>query len=45
MNGDYIDRAEIWRFNPDNKEKEVYEIDDHKEYWDDFAELTAEAYN
>lgn len=44
MNGDYIDRAEIWRFHPDTKEKEVYEIEDHKEYWDDFAELTAEAY-
>lgn len=44
MNGDYIDRAEIWRFNPDTKEKEVYEIDDHKEYWGDFAKLTAQAY-
>jgi len=44
MNGDYIDRAEIWRFNPDQKEKEIFELDDHKEYWDDFAKLTAEAY-
>ena len=44
MNGDYIDRAEVWRINPDNKEKEVYELEDHTEYWDEFAALTAEAY-
>jgi len=44
MNGDYIDRAEIWRFHPDNKEKEIVTLDNHKEYWEDFAELTAEAY-
>jgi len=44
MNGDYIDRAEIWRFNPDQKEKEIETLDNHKEYWEDFAELTAEAY-
>jgi len=44
MNGDYIDRAEIWRFNPDQEEKEIYELDDHTEYWDEFAELTEEAY-
>jgi hypothetical protein len=45
MNGDYIDRAEIWRFFPDEEEKEIYEIDDHREYWDDFAQLTDEAYD
>lgn len=44
MNGDYIDRAEIWRINPDKKEKEVFELEDHKEYWDEFAALTASAY-
>jgi len=44
MNGDYIDRAEIWRFNPDQEEKKIYELDDHTEYWDEFAELTEEAY-
>jgi len=44
MNGDYIDRAEIWRFNPDQEEKEIYELDNHKEYWEDFAKMTAEAY-
>lgn len=44
MNGNYIDRAEIWRFNPDQEEKEVYKLEDHTEYWDDFAQLTEEAY-
>lgn len=44
MNGDYIDRAEIWRINPDQEEVEIVQLDDHKEYWEDFAELTAEAY-
>lgn len=44
MNGDYIDRAEIWRFDPDSEEKEIEVIDDHKQYWDEFAEMTAEAY-
>jgi hypothetical protein len=45
MNGDYIDRAEVWRFFPDEEEKEIYELDDHRQYWDDFAELTGEAYD
>lgn len=44
MNGDYIDRAEIWRFNPDQEEKEIFTLGDHKEYWDDFAKQTADAY-
>ncbi len=44
MNGDYIDRAEIWRINPDKKEKEIFELGDHTEYWEEFAALTAEAY-
>ena len=44
MNGDYIDRAEVWRINPDEKEKEVFELEDHTEYWEEFAALTAEAY-
>jgi len=44
MNGDYIDRAEVWRFFPDEEESEIYVMDDHKEYWDDFAELSNEAY-
>lgn len=44
MNGDYIDRAEIWRINPDKKEKEIFELEDHTEYWEEFAALTAEAY-
>jgi len=44
MNGDYIDRAEVWRFFPDEEESEIYVMDDHKQYWDDFAELSNEAY-
>jgi len=44
MNGDYIDRVEIWRINPDQKEKEIFRIDDHKDYWDEFAQLTSKAY-
>jgi hypothetical protein len=44
MNGDYIDRAEVWRFFPDEEESEIYVMDDHKKYWDDFAELSNEAY-
>jgi hypothetical protein len=44
MNGDYIDRAEVWRFFPDNEESEVYTVENHKDYWDDFAELSNEAY-
>ena len=44
MNGDYIDRAEVWRINPDKKEKEIFELEDHTEYWEEFAALTAEAY-
>jgi len=44
MNGDYIDRAEVWRIFPDDKEKEVYELEDHTEYWREFAELTRKAY-
>lgn len=45
MNGDYIDRGEVWRFFPDNQESEVYTVDNHKKYWDDFADLSEEAYN
>jgi len=44
MNGDYIDRAEIWRINPDQQETEIVTLDNHKEYWEDFAKKTAEAY-
>jgi len=44
MNGDYIDRAEVWRFFPDEEESEIYVMDDYKKYWDDFAELSNEAY-
>jgi len=44
MNGDYIDRAEIWRINPDQEETEIVTLDNHKEYWEDFAKKTAEAY-
>jgi len=44
MNGDYIDRAEIWRINPDNKEQEVFTLENHKQYWEDFASLTKKAY-
>ncbi len=44
MNGDYIDRAEVWRINPDNRETEVYVLEDHTEYWSEFAALTAKAY-
>lgn len=44
LNGDYIDRCEIIRINPDNRESEVYELEDHEEYWEDFAELTRKAH-
>jgi len=44
MNGDYIDRAEIWRIDPDSREKEIEVLDDHKDYWEEFASMTREAY-
>jgi len=44
MNGDYIDRCEIIRINPDNEETEVYEVEDPEEYWEEFAELTRKAH-
>lgn len=44
MNGDYVDRAEIWRIDPDAREKEIEVVDDHKDYWDEFASMTREAY-
>lgn len=43
LNGDYIDRCEIIRINPENEEVQVYELDDPEEYWDEFAELTRTA--
>jgi len=44
LNGDYIDRCEIIRINPDNEETEVYEVEDPEEYWEEFAELTRKAH-
>lgn len=44
MNGDYIDRAEVWRIHPDSEDVEVFELEEHKEYWEEFADLTREAY-
>jgi len=44
MNGDYVDRAEVWRIDPDAREKEIIEVNDFKEYWEDFAAMTREAY-
>lgn len=44
LNGDYIDRCEIIRICPDTKESEVYVVDNHRELWDEFAELTRKTY-
>lgn len=38
LNGDSVERAEIWRINPENKEKEVYKMSDWEGYFNDFAE-------
>lgn len=43
LNGDYIDRCEIIRINPDNEEVQVYEVEEPEEYWEEFAELTRKA--
>lgn len=44
LNGDYIDRCEIIRINPDQKESEVFEVDNFESYWEEFAEMTRTAY-
>jgi len=44
LNGEYIDRCEIIRLNPDKEESEVYEIKEFQEYWEEFAEMTRKAY-
>lgn len=44
LNGDYVDRVEIIRMNPENEETEVYEIEDFKDYWGEFAHMTRKAY-
>lgn len=43
LNGDYVDRCEIIRICPDTKESEVYVIEDYKDLWEDFADLTWKA--
>jgi len=44
MNGDYVDRAEIWRIDPDSRETEVEVVSDYKDYWEEFAAMTRGAY-
>jgi len=44
LNGEYIDRCEIIRINPEAEESEVYELEDFEDYWDEFAEMTGTAY-
>jgi len=38
LNGEGVARAEIWRINPENKEKEVYQMSDWESYFKDFAD-------
>lgn len=37
---DNVERGEIIRIHPDDKESEVYEVNDFNEYWEKFAEGT-----